>query len=250
MSLTQTMLSIMEETAFLPEPQVTLEVNELGETETNEVVAFLSERPIHTVCMMGMIRDNGLTSEHNRGTFYGCRNSEGRLEGVALIGHATLIETRTRGAIRELALTAQIHNRLHMIMAEQEKVDIRLHTIIYEVVDEMKKAMSGLLAPVYKETYRGKAEIRETFRVSRVGTVAGCLVDDGVITRNSEIRLLRDNVVVHKGKIEGLKRFKNDASEVKNGFECGVSLANYNDLKPGDVIEAFVTERVAHEAFV
>src|SRR5437763_7277078 len=123
MSLTQTMLSIMEETAFLPEPQVTLEVSELGETETNEVVAFLSERPIHTVCMMGMIRDNGLTSEHNRGTFYGCRNSEGRLEGVALIGHATLIETRTRGAIRELALTAQIHERLHMIMAEQEKVE-------------------------------------------------------------------------------------------------------------------------------
>src|SRR5438067_2412440 len=123
MSLTQTMLSIMEETAFLPEPQVTLEVSELEETETNEVIAFLSERPIHTVCMVGMIRDNGLTSEHNRGTFYGCRNSEGRLEGVALIGHATLIETRTRGAIRELALTAQIHSRLHMMMAEQEKVE-------------------------------------------------------------------------------------------------------------------------------
>jgi predicted GNAT family acetyltransferase len=92
-------------------------------TDINEVVAFLSERPIHTVCMLGLIRDNGLVSKHNRGKFYGCRNSEGRLEGVALIGHATLIETRTRGAIQELALTAQVHNRLHMIMAEQEKVE-------------------------------------------------------------------------------------------------------------------------------
>jgi translation initiation factor IF-2 len=140
--------------------------------------------------------------------------------------------------------------RMAQATAEQEKVDIRLHTIIYELSDEIKKAMTGLLEPVFKEVYKGRAHVREVFRISKVGTVAGCIVDDGVLTRNSEIRLLRDNVVVHKGKIEGLKRFKNDASEVKNGFECGVSLANYNDLKPGDVIEAFVTERVAHEAFV
>lgn len=123
MSVEHMMHTVMEETAYLPQPDVTLTTNELVETETNEVLAFLSERPIHTICMTGMIRDNGLVSEHNRGTFYGCRNSEGRLEGVALIGHATLIETRTRGAIKEFALTAQIHNRLHMIMAEQEKVE-------------------------------------------------------------------------------------------------------------------------------
>jgi len=123
MSVEHLMHTVMEETACLPEPRVTLTVSKLAETETNEVLSFLSERPVHTVCMIGMIRDNGLQSEHNRGTFYGCRNSEGRLEGVALIGHATLIETRTRGAIREFALTAQIHNRLHMIMAEQEKVE-------------------------------------------------------------------------------------------------------------------------------
>ena len=123
MSLGQTMNIVMEENAYLPQPDVTLTVNELLESETNEVLAFLSERPVHTVCMVGMIRDNGLVSEHNRGTFYGCRNSEGRLEGVALIGHATLIETRTRGAIKEFALAAQIHNRLHMIMAEQERVE-------------------------------------------------------------------------------------------------------------------------------
>jgi predicted GNAT family acetyltransferase len=123
MSLEQTMRDVMGESTYLPPPDTTLTASELTEEETNEVIAFLSERPIHTVCMIGLIRDNGLISEHNRGTFYGCRNSEGRLEGVALIGHATLIETRTRGAIREFALVAQIHNRLHMIMAEQEKVE-------------------------------------------------------------------------------------------------------------------------------
>jgi translation initiation factor IF-2 len=134
--------------------------------------------------------------------------------------------------------------------ADQEKVDIRLHTIIYELADEIKRAMTGLLEPVFKEVYKGRAKVREVFRISKVGNVAGCAVDDGVIARNNEVRLLRDNVVVHTGKIESLKRFKNDASEVKAGFECGISLANYNDIKPGDVIEAFVTERVAHEAFV
>lgn len=123
MSLEQTMRNVMKETAYLPQPDITLTVSELAETDTNEVLAFLAERPIHTVCMTGMIRDNGLVSEHNRGTFFSCRNSEGRLEGVALIGHATLIETRTRGAVRELAQMAQLYPRLHMIMAEQEKVE-------------------------------------------------------------------------------------------------------------------------------
>jgi len=135
------------------------------------------------------------------------------------------------------------------VTADQEKVDIRLHTIIYELADEIKRAMTGLLEPVFKEVYKGRARVREVFRISKVGNVAGCIVDDGVLARNSEVRLLRDNVVVHTGKIEGLKRFKNDASEVKAGFECGVSIANFNDIKPGDVIEAFVTERVAHEVF-
>ncbi len=123
MSLEQMMQTVMEDTVYLLPLNLKLTVNELTEAETKEVMGFLSERPIHTVIMMGMIRDNGLTSELNRGIFYGCRNSEGRLEGVALIGHATLIETRTRGAIHEFALTAQIHNSLHMFMAEQEKAE-------------------------------------------------------------------------------------------------------------------------------
>ena len=130
-------------------------------------------------------------------------------------------------------------------LAENEQVDIRLHTIIYELSDEMKRAMTGLLEPVFKEVYKGRASVREVFRITKVGTVAGCMVLDGAITRDSSIRLLRDNAVVHTGKVEALKRFKNDASEVKFGFECGISLQNYNDIKTGDVLEAFVTERVA-----
>jgi translation initiation factor IF-2 len=132
-------------------------------------------------------------------------------------------------------------------LAEQEEVDIRLHSIIYELQDEIKRAMSGLLEPTYKEVYNGRAEVLETFRIPKVGTIAGCRVSDGSIKRDSEVRLLRDNVVVFKGKIQSLRRFKDDAKEVTNGMECGISIANYGDIKVGDVIEAFVTERIAAE---
>jgi len=130
-------------------------------------------------------------------------------------------------------------------MAEQEKVDIRLHSIIYELQDEMKKAMTGLLDPTIKESYLGRAEVRDTFRIPKVGTIAGCQVVDGLIKRDSEVRLLRDNVVVFTGKISSLKRFKDDASEVRNGMECGIGIHNYNDVKKGDIIEAYLTEKVA-----
>jgi len=132
-------------------------------------------------------------------------------------------------------------------LAEQEKVDVRLHSIIYELQDEIKRAMSGLLEPTIKETYQGRADVLEIFRIPKVGTVAGCRVTDGLIKRDSEVRLLRDNVVMFKGKIGSLRRFKDDASEVRNGMECGISIANYGDVKVGDVIEAFVTERIAAE---
>ena len=132
-------------------------------------------------------------------------------------------------------------------LAEQDKVDIRLHSIIYELQDEIKRAMTGLLEPTIKETYQGRAEVKDTFRIPKVGTIAGCQVSDGIIKRDSEVRLLRDNVVIFKGKIASLKRFKDDASEVRNGMECGIAIANYGDIKVGDVIEAFVTERIAAE---
>jgi translation initiation factor IF-2 len=134
-------------------------------------------------------------------------------------------------------------------LAEQEKVEMRLHTIIYNLTDEIKKAMTGLLAPVFKEVYKGKAEVRETFRITKVGSVAGCQVIDGNITSKADVRLLRDNVVVYTGKISSLRRFKDDVSEVRTGQECGITLENYADLKQGDIIEAFVTERVATEVF-
>src|SRR5881409_2885196 len=129
-------------------------------------------------------------------------------------------------------------------LANREKVDIRLHTIIYNVVDEIKRAMQGVLEPVVKETYLGTAEVRNTFRIPKVGTIAGCYVTDGKVTRNAELRLLRDNVVIFEGKIASLKRFKEDASEVTRGYECGIGIQNFNDVKVGDTIEAFVTEKV------
>ena len=133
-------------------------------------------------------------------------------------------------------------------LAEQDKVDIRLHSIIYELQDEIKRAMTGLLEPTIKETYQGRALVKETFRIPKVGTIAGCSVTDGLIKRDSEVRLLRDNTVVFTGKVGSLRRFKDDASEVRNGMECGISISNYGDIKAGDVIEAFVTEKVAAEA--
>jgi len=129
-------------------------------------------------------------------------------------------------------------------LANREKVDIRLHTIIYNVVDEIKRAMQGVLEPVVKETYLGTAEVRNTFRIPKVGAIAGCYVTDGKVTRNAELRLLRDNVVIFEGKIGSLKRFKEDASEVTRGYECGIGIQNFNDVKIGDTIEAFVTEKV------
>ena len=136
------------------------------------------------------------------------------------------------------------------VMADRDKVDIRLYTVIYELIDEIKRAMQGLLDPVLKETFLGHADVLETFRASKVGTVAGCLVQEGRVTKNAEVRLLRDSVVVFTGKLGSLRRFKDDVNEVRSGQECGMGIENFNDVKKGDVIEAFVTEKVADEIFV
>jgi len=132
-------------------------------------------------------------------------------------------------------------------MAEREEIDIRLHSVIYNVTEEIKKSMEGMLEPTFKEVRIGTANVREVFRVPKFGSIAGCMVTDGRITRAGETqaRLLRDNVVVFEGKISSLRRFKDDVSEVKNGLECGIGLQNYNDVKVGDVIEVFTMERVA-----
>ncbi|HKY05512.1 MAG TPA: translation initiation factor IF-2, partial [Blastocatellia bacterium] len=129
-------------------------------------------------------------------------------------------------------------------IAEVEGVDIRLHTIIYKVEEEMRLAMLGLLDATKREVITGHAEVRQVFRVPRVGVIAGCHVSDGFLKRTTA-RILRDNVVVYEGKIDSLRRFKEDVSEVKQGYECGISLERFQDVKVGDIIEAYTTEEVA-----
>jgi translation initiation factor IF-2 len=129
--------------------------------------------------------------------------------------------------------------------AEKVGVEIRLHTVIYNVTDEIKKAMEGLLDPTLKEVTRGRAEVRNTFKVPKFGVVAGCYVTEGTIPRSAQLRLLRDNRVIYEGKVGSLRRFKDDVSEVKQGFECGIGLDRYQDVKVGDIIEAFQVEKVA-----
>jgi translation initiation factor IF-2 len=128
--------------------------------------------------------------------------------------------------------------------AASQEVDIRLYSIIYQAIEEIEGAMKGMLDPKFKESIIGHAEIRQTFKVSGVGTIAGAYVTDGKITRNAEIRLIRDGIVVYQGKIGSLKRFKDDAKEVADGFECGLSIENYNDIKEGDTVECFVMEEI------
>jgi translation initiation factor IF-2 len=130
-------------------------------------------------------------------------------------------------------------------LAQREGVDIRLHTIIYELLDELKKAVAGLLAPVIKETYLGRAEVRDTFRIKGAGMIAGCSVQDGIIKRDVDVRVLRDNVVIYTGKVISLRRFKEDVNEVRSGFECGVGVSNFNDVKVGDILECFKIEKTA-----
>ena len=130
-------------------------------------------------------------------------------------------------------------------LAALQNVDVRSHTIIYELLDELRKAMTGLLSPVIKESVLGHAEVRNTFRVKGVGTIAGCWVQDGIVRRDADVRVVREGSVVYTGKIQSLKRFKDDATEVRTGFECGIGVSNFSDVKVGDTLECFMIERVA-----
>ena len=128
--------------------------------------------------------------------------------------------------------------------AERQEVDIRLYRVIYQAIEEIEAAMKGMLEPEFKEKMLGYAEVRQTFKVSSVGTIAGCYVTQGKIQRNAEIRLVRDGIIIHEGKIDSLKRFKDDAKEVSENFECGLGIENFNDIKDGDIIECFVMEEI------
>lgn len=129
--------------------------------------------------------------------------------------------------------------------AESEKVEIRLHRVIYKAIEEIEAAMKGMLDPEYEEKIIGQAEVRQTFKVSKVGTIAGSYVTEGKITRNSGVRVIRDGIVIYEGEIDALKRFKDDVKEVSQGYECGITVKNFNDIKEADVIEAFIMEEVA-----
>ena len=124
-------------------------------------------------------------------------------------------------------------------VAEKEEVDIRTYSIIYDAINDLKDAMEGLLSPEVKEEVTGTAEIRETFKISKIGTIAGCMVTNGKIFRNSGVRLIRDGVVIYTGELASLKRFKDDVKEVSKGYDCGMQVKGYNDIQEGDIVEAF-----------
>jgi translation initiation factor IF-2 len=129
-------------------------------------------------------------------------------------------------------------------IAEQEGVEIKLYEVIYDVIADMKAAMEGLLEPVYKETVIGRAEVRELFKVPKIGTIAGSYVTDGKIARTANLKLVRDGVQIYNGKILSLRRFKDDAKEVMEGFECGIGIEGFNDIRVGDVMEAYINEEI------
>ena len=128
--------------------------------------------------------------------------------------------------------------------AAENGVEIRLYNIIYKLLEDIEAAMKGMLDPVFEEKVIGEAEVRNIFKASKIGTIAGSYVTNGMISRNCEVRLIRDSIVIYTGKLSSLKRFKDDVKEVKNGFECGITIENYNDIKEGDIIEAFIMEKV------
>src|SRR5690606_1011723 len=132
-------------------------------------------------------------------------------------------------------------------LAENEQIDIRLYSVIYKAIEEIKAAMEGMLSPDIEEQIIGSAEVRETFNITKVGTIAGCYVLDGLIKRTSKVRVIRDGIVIHSGTLGSLKRFKDDVKEVKNNYECGLNIDRFNDIQVGDIIEAFEEVEVARK---
>jgi translation initiation factor IF-2 len=163
--------------------------------------------------------------------------------GVGAINESDILLAETAGAI-VIGFRVRPDTNARTT-AERDGIDIHVYDVIYEAVDDVKAALEGMLAPDKKESVTGAAEVREVFKITKVGTIAGCMVTEGVIHRNNEVRLIRDGIVIYTGQLASLKRFKDDAREVKEGFECGIGIENFNDLKVGDVIEAYVVEEVA-----
>ncbi|MFP3948039.1 MAG: EF-Tu/IF-2/RF-3 family GTPase, partial [Longimicrobiales bacterium] len=163
--------------------------------------------------------------------------------GVGAVNESDVLLAQTAGAVIVGFRVRPDSNARQL--AERSDVDIQSFDVIYEAVDQVRAALEGMLAPEVREEVIGSAEVRETFRISGVGTVAGCYVTDGRIERNGQVRLVRDGIVVYNGEIDSLKRFKDDVREVREGYECGLGIANFNDVKVGDVIECYKVEEVA-----
>ena len=181
---------------------------------------------------------------------------KGSLEKVNVEGVKINIIRASVGTVTETDITLAIASKSIVIgfnirpnasimnMAKEKNIEIRLYNIIYKLLEDIEAAMKGMLDPVFEEKVIGEAEVRSIFKASKVGTIAGCYITNGLITRNSDVRLIRDSIVVYEGKLSSLKRFKDDVKEVKNGYECGLTIENYNDIKEGDRIEAFIMEKV------
>lgn len=188
-----------------------------------------------------------------QGSIEALRNS---LEKVEVEGVKINVVRCAVGAITETDITLAVASSAIIIgfnirpnaatlkLASEKKIEIRLYNIIYKVLEDIQAAMVGMLDPVFEEKVTGEAEVRTIFKASKVGTIAGCYIANGYITRNSDIRLIRDSIVIYEGKLSSLKRFKDDVKEVKFGYECGMTIENYNDIKEGDIIEAYVMEKV------
>jgi len=132
-------------------------------------------------------------------------------------------------------------------LAEERNVEIRLYRIVYRLLEDIKQALEGLLAPEEKEVVLGHADVRQVFRVSRMGNIAGCFVSDGVMRRNARVRLIRNGVVIHEGRMQSMRHLQDDASEMREGFECGIKIDGFDDIKEGDVIECFTIEKIARK---
>ena len=155
-----------------------------------------------------------------------------------------LLASASQGMI--IGFNVRVDNKAKQLAAA-EGVNIQIFSIIYELIDAIKAAMSGMLAPIIKEEFIGKLEVRELFKVGKVGTIAGCMVTEGRVVKNSKIKLVRDNVVIYNGKLGTLKRFKDDVKEVKSGYECGTTIESYNDIKLGDIIECYIDKEFRDE---
>ncbi len=181
---------------------------------------------------------------------------KGSLEKVNVEGVKINVVRASVGTVTETDITLAIASKSIIIgfnirpnasimqSAKEKSVEIRLYNIIYKLLEDIEAAMKGMLDPVFEEKVIGEAEVRSIFKASKVGTIAGCYITSGMITRNSDIRLIRDSIVIYEGKLSSLKRFKDDVKEVKNGYECGLTIENYNDIKEGDRIEAYIMEKV------